>query len=230
MSDWAASGVWVQLAKVRFVRSGKTSALWRRLAQTLLVAALLAIALLQAVTARAEDQFLDPKVAFVFSAAMAAPDRVDVHFKIAPGYYMYRERFEFTLAPNGAKLGQAVYPRGTVKHDPTFGKDMEVYHQQVTVSIPLETGAVLPQTLSITGQGCADAGLCYPPMTTQLKLTPAAQGYQLSGQGVVASVPAPRDESLQATAAAMSKPASPAEAQGVLGLDDMGLALSLIHI
>lgn len=219
MSDWAASGVWAQLGKKRFIRSGDASALWRRLAQTLLVAALLAIALLQAGTARAEDEFLDPKVAFVFSAAMAAPDRVDVHFKIAPGYYMYRERFEFTLAPNGAKLGQPVYPRGTVKHDPTFEKDMEVYHQQVTVSVPLVTGAALPQTLSITGQGCADAGLCYPPMTTQLKLMPVGQGYQLSGQGVVASVPAPRDESL-----ATSQSASPAESQGVLGLDDMGLA------
>ncbi|CAM5510827.1 Thiol:disulfide interchange protein DsbD OS=Eoetvoesiella caeni OX=645616 GN=dsbD PE=3 SV=1 [Eoetvoesiella caeni] len=218
MSDLAAGGVGTQSARTRFMQFDPVSPFWSRLIRVLLVAVLLALALLQAGTAKAEDEFLDPKVAFVFSAAMAAPDRVDIHFKIAPGYYMYRERFEFALAPDSSKLGQPVYPRGTVKHDPTFGKDMEVYHRQVTVSIPLAAGAALPQTLSITGQGCADAGLCYPPMTTQVRLTPAPQGYQLSGQGVVASVPAPIDESAQQAVA------SPAQPQGVLAMDDMGLA------
>lgn len=217
MSDLAVGAPRAQSTKARHVRSGADPAFWRNLAQVLLLAVFLALAVLRAGSANAEEEFLDPKVAFVFSAAMAAPDRVDVHFKIAPGYYMYRERFEFALTPNGTKLGQPIYPRGTVKYDPTFDKSMEVYHRQVTVSVPIEAGAALPQTLSITGQGCADAGLCYPPMTTQIKLTPAAQGYQLSGQGVVASVPAPMDESLQSATAATESP-------GVLGLDDMGLA------
>ncbi len=164
---------------------------------------LMVFAALYGRNARAEDNFLDPKVAFVFSAAMSAPDRVDVHFRIAKGYYMYRERFEFALAPEAARLGQPVYPHGIVKYDPTFDRNLEVYHNQITISIPVKVGASQPQTLSVTGQGCADAGLCYPPMTSTVTLTPTAQGYALSGQGVVASVPAARDETPR-TSGAMS--------------------------
>ncbi|TAM08405.1 MAG: hypothetical protein EPN67_02685, partial [Pusillimonas sp.] len=180
----------------------------RRVLQALFTCLLLAIGALQVGTAYAEDTYLDPKVAFVFSAAMHAPDRVDVHFKIAPGYYMYRERFKFAAAPQADRLGAPVYPHGLVKYDPTFQRDLEVYHNQVTISVPVKPGALLPQTLSITGQGCADAGLCYPPMTTRVTLTPVAQGYTLSGQGVVASVPAARDETPPGTPPLMPANAS----------------------
>src|SRR5690606_40685797 len=86
-----------------------------------------------------------------------------------------------------------------VKYDPTFEKDMEVYYGQVTVRIRLAEGAAaealpagLAHTLAITSQGCADAGLCYPPETRELQLTRGAGGaWQVSGRGVVASVPAP---------------------------------------
>ncbi|UXL08328.1 protein-disulfide reductase DsbD [Achromobacter xylosoxidans] len=140
--------------------------------------------------ARAEAEFLEPEKAFVFNAAMATPDTVELRFRVAPGYYMYRERFGISISPLGAvTLGEPVYPKGEVKYDPTFEKDMEVYHQDVVIRVPVTPGGQ-PFTLTLTGQGCADAGLCYPPMDSSVKLTPVAGGYALAGGGGASAAPA----------------------------------------
>lgn len=138
--------------------------------------------------ARAETEFLEPEKAFVFSAQMASPDTLELHYRVAPGYYMYRERFGIAITPADATtLGQAVYPKGEVKYDPTFEKDMEVFHKDVTIRVPVGAGGQ-PFTLTLTGQGCADAGLCYPPMDSTVKLTPVAGGYAVAtGIGGAAS-------------------------------------------
>ncbi len=131
--------------------------------------------------AHAETEFLEPEKAFVFSAQMAAPDTLELRYKVAPGYYMYRERFGITISPADATtLGEAVYPKGDVKYDPTFEKDMEVFHKDVVIRVPVGAGTQ-PFTLTLTGQGCADAGLCYPPMDSSIKLTPVAGGYAVAG-------------------------------------------------
>ncbi|MGB3434381.1 protein-disulfide reductase DsbD [Achromobacter sp.] len=133
--------------------------------------------------ARAEAEFLDPEKAFAFSAEMVAPETLEMRYRVAPGYYMYRERFGITISPIGAAtLGEAVYPKGEVKYDPTFEKDMEVFHQDVVIRVPVAAGGQ-PFTLTLTAQGCADAGLCYPPMDSSVKLTPVAGGYALAGPG-----------------------------------------------
>ena len=140
--------------------------------------------------ARAEAEFLEPEKAFVFSAAMATPDTVELRFRVAPGYYMYRERFGISISPLGAAtLGEPVYPKGEVKYDPTFEKDMEVYHQDVVIRVPVTPGGQ-PFTLTLTGQGCADAGLCYPPMDSSVRLTPVAGGYAVAGNGGAPAAPA----------------------------------------
>ncbi|UAN01354.1 protein-disulfide reductase DsbD [Achromobacter mucicolens] len=134
--------------------------------------------------ARAQAEFLEPEKAFVFSAQMASPDTLELHYRVAPGYYMYRERFGIAITPADATtLGQAVYPKGEVKYDPTFEKDMEVFHKDVTIRVPVGAGGQ-PFTLTLTGQGCADAGLCYPPMDSTVKLTPVAGGYAVAGTGI----------------------------------------------
>ena len=131
--------------------------------------------------AQADTEFLEPEKAFVFSAQMAASDTLELRYKVAPGYYMYRERFGITISPAGATtLGEAVYPKGEVKYDPTFEKDMEVFHKDVVIRVPVGAGNQ-PFTLTLTGQGCADAGLCYPPMDSSVKLTPVAGGYAVAG-------------------------------------------------
>ena len=197
---------------------------------SLLLVAFLMLAIGQIGAARAEQEFLDPKEAFVFSAAMHSPTEVDVHFRIAPEYYMYRERFAFQLAPDAGLLGDAIYPKGVVKYDPTFERDLEVYHDQVTVRLPITAGGSGPMTLAVTSQGCANAGLCYPPMTSEVTITPTAAGYALSGAGVVEKVPAPQDEPDKQKAEARSQDAGGTASTlgggiaGVLDLTDLGLA------
>lgn len=106
------------------------------------------------------DDFLDPAVAFKVDAKMVAKDKLRIDFTIAKGYYLYRERFKF--AADGASLGQFEFPRGKIKYDETFEKDVETYHDQLSIVIPV--AASTDFKLKLTQQGCADAGLCYPPM------------------------------------------------------------------
>jgi len=163
----------------------------RRAFGALIVLAVAAMLLAGAGAARADQEFLDPQDAFAFSAAMAGPNELDVHFRIAPDYYMYRERFEFELTPDSSRLGTPVFPTGIVKYDPTFEKNLEVYHDQVTIRLPILDGAAEPLKLAVTSQGCANAGLCYAPITTELELKPEpGGGYSAAGPGVVARVPA----------------------------------------
>ena len=145
-----------------------------------------------AVPVAAQDDFLDPEVAFVQSAAQVAPDEIHIHYAIAPGYYMYRTRFEITARPQPDSVQGIQYPPGLVKFDETFNEDLEVYYREVTLRVSLApVNHNQKQTLAITSQGCADAGLCYPPITKELTLTPVEGVYQLSGKGVKDAVPAP---------------------------------------
>ena len=137
-----------------------------------------------ATQALAQEDFLEPEKAFVFSARMETPESLRIDFKIARGYYLYRERLGFAAEPADAvALGEPVLPKGEVKYDPTFDKNMEVYHRDLTVTIPLsQPGAAF--TLNVAYQGCADAGLCYPPMTHQLAIAPAREGWSIVAHGV----------------------------------------------
>ncbi|AMU05232.1 protein-disulfide reductase DsbD [Burkholderia cenocepacia] len=124
--------------------------------------------------ARAADDFLDPSVAFKFSAS-ESPGQVDVRFKIANGYYMYRERFAFAVKNGQATLGEPQFPAGHVKFDQTFQKDVETYRDEVVVHVPVKQAAG-PFELAVTSQGCADEGICYPPAEHVMKVDGAALG------------------------------------------------------
>jgi thiol:disulfide interchange protein DsbD len=187
---------------------------------------MLALSFLYPAPSHAEDEFLDPEKAFVFSAAIAAPAGIDVHFKIAPQYYMYRERFEFAVTPDTdpSVVGPAVFPAGIVTYDPTFEKDLEVYYDQVTIHVPLQVGAAGPLNFSVTSQGCADAGLCYPPMTQEINLTPTLTGYEASGPGVTDRLPGP---AAQIPRGAKSGAVAATGFGGALELGDTGFAAYL---
>ncbi|MES2323711.1 MAG: protein-disulfide reductase DsbD [Pseudomonadota bacterium] len=122
-----------------------------------------------AAPASAEEDYLDPEVAFKFSARMVDPQTVAVTYEIADGYYMYRERFKFTAT--NATLGEPAIPPGKVKFDDTFQKDVETYRGSVTITIPVTTSGMF--TLKATSQGCADAGLCYAPQEATARLVGA---------------------------------------------------------
>ena len=117
--------------------------------QAWLLAALALFVLLFAGAARADEEFLDPQVAFKFSAKVVEGKAVAVTYEIADGYYMYRERFKFVA--EGATLGEPQIPPGKVKFDETFNKNVETYHNQVTIVIPVQAPG--PFTLKATSQG-----------------------------------------------------------------------------
>jgi thiol:disulfide interchange protein DsbD len=137
----------------------------------LLVIACIGLGAGLATLARADD-FLDPSVAFRFSAD-EQPREVDVHFKIADGYYLYRERFQFAVKSGTATLGTAQLPAGHVKFDPTFQKNVETYRGDLTVRVPVQAASG-PFELAVTSQGCADAGICYPPAEHVYRVSGAA--------------------------------------------------------
>jgi thioredoxin:protein disulfide reductase len=130
------------------------------------------VSLLLTSFAQAEQDYLKPEDAFQFSASMIDAKTIAISYVIADGYYMYRDRFKFEAVD--AKLGEPVIPLGKVKFDETFQKDVETYHNAITIRLPVEAGGAF--TLNATGQGCADKGLCYPPQTSTIKLSPDAIG------------------------------------------------------
>ena len=122
--------------------------------------------MLAAAPARADDDFLDPELAFKFSARMLDGHTLTVTYQIADGYYMYRERFKFVAT--GATLGTPNIPAGKIHFDETFQKNVETYRKSVTITIPVNTAGAF--TLSSTAQGCSDKGLCYSPQEAKANL------------------------------------------------------------
>jgi thioredoxin:protein disulfide reductase len=150
--------------------------------------------------APAADDFLEPEQAFKFSAKKLDDKTLEVAFDVAPGYYMYREKFAFKA--DGAKLGDAQIPAGKIKFDETFQKDVESHRGLVQIKLPVG-GAAGPFNLEVTSQGCADKGLCYPPMVSVAKVGPQLAVLQTaSGEAaeklLAAAVPAAAAASLSA--------------------------------
>ncbi|WP_246796506.1 protein-disulfide reductase DsbD [Burkholderia perseverans] len=154
--------------------------------------------------ARADGDFLDPSLAFRFSSS-ESPGQVDLHFKIADGYYMYRERFVFAVKSGTATLGEAQIPPGHVKYDETFAKNVETYRGELTIRVPV-TKASGPFELSVTSQGCADGGICYPPAEHVVHVAGAALT-----AAPASSSPAPAQSAVPAAGSqAPATPAAPA--------------------
>jgi thiol:disulfide interchange protein DsbD len=161
----------------------------QRLARALLAGLMLLsllLALLHGSPARADD-YLPPEQAFRMSARMVDAQTAEVNYQIADGYYMYRDRFHFSA--QGATVGEALFPAGKVKFDENFGKEVETYHNGVVVRLPV-SGVSGAFRLDVNSQGCADKGLCYPPMSLSVTLDPRAIGQSVRGGNAPAmSVP-----------------------------------------
>lgn len=168
--------------------------------------------------AQAQEEFLDPEIAFVLSVTQEN-DTAQVHWDIVPGYKLYRDRTEWELP--GLDATRIVMPPAEVYYDENFGEDMAVYHEPITVSVPL------PQidsasTLRITYQGCADAGLCYPPITKEFVLQ----------AGFTGVVPQQATEDIPLFASAQSSPlpaASPVITSAAAPLDETGVATRMLE-
>ncbi|TRZ92290.1 MAG: protein-disulfide reductase DsbD [Rhodocyclaceae bacterium] len=130
---------------------------------------------------------LDPELAYKFSARALDARTLEAQWKIADGYYMYRDKIKFSLGPGSeaVRLGAPQFPAGKVKDDEFFGK-VEVYRKELKILLPIETPADMALTsvlLKASSQGCADIGICYPPLPQQasVQLVKASGGSPAAG-------------------------------------------------
>ena len=126
--------------------------------------------------ASSADEFLDPEVAFKLSAKALDAQRIEIRFDVAPGYYLYGDKFNVEVNPSNTPVGALQVPKGKVKFDETFQKDVETFRDSVVMTLPLGQSVAAPFKLLVGNQGCADKGLCYPPMQRALRVDPAAPG------------------------------------------------------
>lgn len=154
----------------------------------------------------AVPEFLPPEKAFRVEASWLENTN-DVELEIIPakGYYIYQESLRFQLGTEPGKLISvgASLPPGIEKFDETFQKKMQVYKQAFLITLNKKGEPDKPLYLELELQGCAEGGICYPPMTLKLLL---------SAPGVRAS---PIPEVLESALAA------PAKAQSGIGLMEL---------
>jgi thiol:disulfide interchange protein DsbD len=112
-----------------------------------------------------QNQFLPVDEAFVLTAAPNGGEQIALDWRVAPGYYLYRHRVSVKTPTPGFALGDISMPDGKQKTDEFFG-DVEVYYDSLNVVVPVSRPAEASRLdIAVSYQGCADAGLCYPPVT-----------------------------------------------------------------
>ena len=168
----------------------------------------------------AQEEFLDPEVAFVLQVTQDT-STAQVHWDITPGYKLYRDRTEWDMP--GLDADRIAMPPAEVYYDDNFGEDMAVYHEPITVAVPLPR-IDSESTLRITYQGCADAGLCYPPITKEFVLR---AGYSGVVPNTAATAAAPLFGSAQ-TSTALTSP-QPAAAPAGTPQDETSVATRMLE-
>ena len=103
-------------------------------------------------------KFLSVEEAYKLNVAIK-DNLLILDWTIAPGYYLYRDRFNFLDEKSEQLTVKPIFSTGQLIHDEYYNKNLEVYYGHTSFSIPLRE---LNQNIIIESQGCADAGLCYP--------------------------------------------------------------------
>ena len=115
-------------------------------------------------------ELLEPEKAFRISARALDERNVEVEFRIATGYYLYRNRFSFATEA-GKPLADVEIPRGKINEDQFFGRQ-ETFRDLVRIRVPVsaQEAARGSVNLKVTSQGCADAGVCYVPLEQTVRV------------------------------------------------------------
>lgn len=139
--------------------------------------------------AMVEGELLEPEQAFKFSARVLDADTIEVRYQIAEGYYLYRDKFKFETTSADTALGTAQLPPGKIKQDEYFGR-VETYRHDVKINLPLKRTNPAAQEVSLKAisQGCADAGVCYPPVAQEIVLKLAAAQPAPEATGALATL------------------------------------------
>lgn len=120
------------------------------------------------------DAFLEVGQAFKLEGHVADKQTLRLEWTIAPGYKLYRDRLDFGVEQGAAGLGKPLLPAGESMLDSSLNQQVTVYHGLLATSLPVIRAAE-PFTLKVKYQGCAEAGLCYPPVTKRF-VVDMAQG------------------------------------------------------
>ncbi|AEG00158.1 protein-disulfide reductase DsbD [Methylomonas methanica] len=118
------------------------------------------------------DELLPPEQAFQFFATLKDDHTVHVSWLIADGYYLYKHKLGLTLAESTrTQLAKLPLPPGETHLDEEFGQ-VEVYRNELSLDVPLQRQSLAAESVELTAkfQGCADRGVCYPPMTSKVVL------------------------------------------------------------
>ncbi|WP_204353746.1 protein-disulfide reductase DsbD [Salinisphaera orenii] len=156
-----------------FIVAGKTGFMVRLCARWLIrigvvfVLSGFAASTVSAADGSGNDKFLAPDKAFSYQKQVTDDGTVKLHWSVASGYYLYRSRLKVTGKPSPVKSVQM--PPGKQINDPYFGKE-HIFNHDVTVSVAPGDA----QQLQLTWQGCAKAGLCYPPQHATIDLQSGA--------------------------------------------------------
>ena len=115
-----------------------------------------------------ENNFLPPDVAFR-TAASVEGQAVRIRWVIADGYYLYKEKIQVQAESPDLVVAAPQLPAGLMKTDPFLGRQ-EIFIQQVEARVPYTRGdyGAHPLQIKVTYQGCAEGGLCYPPISKVL--------------------------------------------------------------
>jgi thioredoxin:protein disulfide reductase len=119
-----------------------------------------------------ESRFLPVDQAFQFYTSLDSAERLSIHWQIAPGYYLYQDKFRFaavlTEDTEAIELPAAL-PEGIAHNDEFFG-DVLVYYSAASIPISLPPRALTDFTLLIQFQGCSEDGLCYPLQKREIEI------------------------------------------------------------
>lgn len=199
-------------------------------------AALLGLGLLALSAGTAQAQNIpQPEEAFRPSAEAAGADRVRITWDITDETYLYRSKLDVqALGPDGVKVTDLQIPSGKKKYDETFGKEMQVFRDSVSVVAVLQRPpeGEVDVTLQASYQGCADAGVCYPPQRTDFEVgLPAPSSAEAAELGSGAESSAGSGSTAGVPASEQTRFANALESGGLLAvgvffLAGLGLALT----
>ncbi|MCL5060770.1 MAG: protein-disulfide reductase DsbD [Candidatus Thermoplasmatota archaeon] len=140
---------------------------------------LVMLGLLWALPVHAQQDFLPVEQAFRLGVSQDGDGQVRLNWTISDGYYLYRKQVKVEGDPAGS-VKEVTLPAGVIKNDAYFGPS-EVYHDQLSVQVEAPTA----KALTISWQGCADAGICYPPQTRRVTLADVAVTPDASAGGAL---------------------------------------------
>jgi len=148
---------------------------------------LVSVSALFAAPARAVDpaDLLPVDEAFALTATAPSRDRIELDWKIADGYYLYRHRTAVAPAGGGFVADALRMPEGERHVDQFFG-EVETYRGNLHAVLPgIADAGVQAVTLEVKYQGCADSGVCYPPQKRMVTVAlPPAAGAGPGLQGI----------------------------------------------